>query len=42
VIDVLAGVATTAALLPLGNWLYWKFEGASRRAPQPEAALALK
>jgi membrane-associated phospholipid phosphatase len=26
VVDVVAGLLTTALLLPLGNWLYWKFE----------------
>lgn len=27
VVDVIAGVVTAALLLPLGNWLYWKYEG---------------
>jgi membrane-associated phospholipid phosphatase len=26
VVDVLAGSVTAALLIPLGNWLYWKFE----------------
>jgi membrane-associated phospholipid phosphatase len=26
VVDVLAGIAVAAALVPLGNWLYWRFD----------------
>jgi membrane-associated phospholipid phosphatase len=26
VVDVFAGILTAALLIPLGNWLYWKFE----------------
>ena len=37
VVDVLAGVATAAVLLPLGNWLYWKFEGGRRSVSESAA-----
>jgi len=36
--DVLAGLAAAALLIPLGNWLYWKFEkeaGAEGSAGSP-------
>ncbi len=36
VVDVIAGILTAALLLPLSNWLYWKFEkqaGPDRMAP---------
>lgn len=34
VVDVLAGMLTAALLIPLGNWLYFKFDAArGRRAP---------
>jgi membrane-associated phospholipid phosphatase len=33
-IDVLAGMATTAILVPIGNWLYFKFE---RQLAKPKA-----
>jgi len=36
VVDVLAGTVTAAVLLPLGNWLYRKFEG-ERGAGAPAA-----
>ncbi|MCU0770698.1 MAG: phosphatase PAP2 family protein [Verrucomicrobia bacterium] len=42
VVDVMAGVLTAAVLLPLANWLYWKFEGATARSAQPEAVPALE
>jgi membrane-associated phospholipid phosphatase len=38
VVDVLAGLAAAALLIPLGNWLYWKFEkeaGAEGSAGSP-------
>ena len=34
VVDVIAGVLTTALMLPLGNWLYARF-GVERRRPKP-------
>jgi membrane-associated phospholipid phosphatase len=30
VVDVLAGIATAAILLPIGNWLYFRFSGPER------------
>ncbi len=34
-VDVLAGLATAALLIPLGNWLYFKADGADARALGP-------
>jgi membrane-associated phospholipid phosphatase len=37
-VDVLAGLVAAALLIPLGNWLYWKFEkeaGANGSAGDP-------
>jgi membrane-associated phospholipid phosphatase len=37
VVDVLAGATTAAVLLPLGNWLYFKYEKrAPLRSPRPD------
>jgi membrane-associated phospholipid phosphatase len=41
-VDVLAGIATAAVLLPLGNWLYWRFEEQTVAPPESAAALAVK
>jgi len=41
--DVLAGIATAAALVPLGNWLYFKLEKpelVGEETCQPNAAKA--
>jgi membrane-associated phospholipid phosphatase len=42
VVDVFAGALTTAALLPLGEWLYRKFGGGPHPQPDPERAAALR
>jgi membrane-associated phospholipid phosphatase len=37
VVDVLAGLLTVAVVVPLGNWLYFKFPGApTATAPPPD------
>jgi membrane-associated phospholipid phosphatase len=38
-VDVFAGALTAAVLLPLGNWLYWKY-GARQPASVPGSNLA--
>jgi membrane-associated phospholipid phosphatase len=35
VVDVLAGIAAAAVLLPLGNRLYWRFEGKAAQPAEP-------
>ena len=38
VVDVVAGIALAAVLIPLGNWLYFKFANRDRSLPaDPEA-----
>jgi membrane-associated phospholipid phosphatase len=37
VLDVLAGVATAALLVPLGNWFYLKLAGSRLKAPAEQA-----
>jgi membrane-associated phospholipid phosphatase len=42
VVDVMAGLVTAAVLVPLGNWLYFKFQGAATEENLEDKAGASK